>query len=172
MGPSGGGLGFAPIVDGLVLPSAKFSGANTNDTAILTGMTSAGPAAREVKVALSGLFGRFVARAYLERYFNPSMFAHLGSQTIDLDRRRKVEVTRIYEEIFWIGLPARRICRRSPSLKPRDATTPEAPQKLSLERGLKPAASDARLSSDHFSKGRHKPSPVQRLVGSASIPSC
>lgn len=25
--------------------------------------------AREVKVALSGLFGRFVARAYLERYF-------------------------------------------------------------------------------------------------------
>lgn len=26
--------------------------------------------AREVKVALSGLFGRFVARAYLERYFN------------------------------------------------------------------------------------------------------
>jgi hypothetical protein len=34
--------------------------------------------AREVKVALSGLFGRFVARAYLERYFNLSIFAHLG----------------------------------------------------------------------------------------------
>lgn len=32
--------------------------------------------AREVKVALSGLFGRFVARAYLERYFNLSIFAH------------------------------------------------------------------------------------------------
>src|SRR5690606_8595979 len=30
--------------------------------------------AREVKVALSGLFGRFVARAYLERYFNLSVF--------------------------------------------------------------------------------------------------
>jgi hypothetical protein len=32
--------------------------------------------AREVKVALSGLFGRFVARAYLERHFNLSIFAH------------------------------------------------------------------------------------------------
>jgi hypothetical protein len=51
--------------------------------------------AREVKVALSGLFGRFVARAYLERYFNLSIFAHLGSRTIDLDRRRQVKVTRL-----------------------------------------------------------------------------
>ena len=30
--------------------------------------------AREVKAALSGLFGRFVARAYLERYFKLSIF--------------------------------------------------------------------------------------------------
>jgi hypothetical protein len=51
--------------------------------------------AREVKVALSGLFGRFVARAYLERYFNLSIFAHLGSRTIDLDRRRRFKVTRL-----------------------------------------------------------------------------
>ncbi|WP_316186570.1 MULTISPECIES: hypothetical protein [unclassified Bradyrhizobium] len=51
--------------------------------------------AREVKVALSGLFGRFVARAYLEHYFNLSIFAHLGSRTIDLDRRRRVKVTRL-----------------------------------------------------------------------------
>jgi len=51
--------------------------------------------AREVKVALSGLFGRFVARAYLERYFNLSIFAHLGSRTVDLDRRRQVKVTRL-----------------------------------------------------------------------------
>ena len=51
--------------------------------------------AREVKVALSGLFGRFIARAYLERYFNLSIFAHLGSRTIDLDRRRRVKVTRL-----------------------------------------------------------------------------
>jgi hypothetical protein len=51
--------------------------------------------AREVKVALSGLFGRFVARAYLERYFNLSIFAHLGSQTIHLDRRRKVKIKRL-----------------------------------------------------------------------------
>jgi hypothetical protein len=51
--------------------------------------------AREVKVALSDLFGRFVARAYLERYFNLSIFAHLGSRIIDLDRRRQVKVTRL-----------------------------------------------------------------------------
>ena len=51
--------------------------------------------AREVKVALSGLFGRFVASAYLERYFNLSIFAHLGSRVIDLDRRRKVTVKRL-----------------------------------------------------------------------------
>jgi len=51
--------------------------------------------AREVKVALSGLFGRFVARAYLERYFNLSIFAHLGSRIIDLDRRRKIGVKRL-----------------------------------------------------------------------------
>ncbi|MET4492041.1 hypothetical protein [Bradyrhizobium sp. LA7.1] len=51
--------------------------------------------AREVKVALSGLFGRFVARAYLERHFNLSIFAHLGSRIIDLDRRRQVKVKRL-----------------------------------------------------------------------------
>ena len=50
--------------------------------------------AREVKVALSGLFGRFVARAYLERYFGLSIFAHLGRSTIVLDGRRQVEVVR------------------------------------------------------------------------------
>jgi hypothetical protein len=52
--------------------------------------------AREVKVALSGLFGRFIARAYLERHFNLSIFAHLGSRTIDLDRRRQVKVKRLF----------------------------------------------------------------------------
>lgn len=51
--------------------------------------------AREVKAALSGLFGRFVARAYLERYFKLSIFAHLGSWIIDLDRRRKIKVKRL-----------------------------------------------------------------------------
>jgi hypothetical protein len=51
--------------------------------------------AREVKVALSGLSGRFVARAYLERYFKLSIFAHLGSRIIDLDRRRKIKVKRL-----------------------------------------------------------------------------
>jgi len=36
-----------------------------------------------------------VARAYLERHFNLSIFAHLGSRIIDLDRRRQVKVKRL-----------------------------------------------------------------------------
>ena len=51
--------------------------------------------AREVKVALSGLFGRFVARAYLERHFDLSIFAHLGNHMIDLDRRKQVRIKRL-----------------------------------------------------------------------------
>ena len=47
---------------------------------------------REVKVALSGLFGRFVARAYLERYFNLSVFASIGRNPIKLDGQRSIEV--------------------------------------------------------------------------------
>jgi hypothetical protein len=61
--------------------------------------------AREVKVALSGLFGRFVARAYLERYFSLSIFAHLGSGVIDIDRRREVKITRRFQgdQPDWIA---------------------------------------------------------------------
>jgi len=51
--------------------------------------------AREVKVALSGLFGRFVAHAYLERYFDLSVFAHLGNRVIDLDRRKQAKIKRL-----------------------------------------------------------------------------
>ena len=50
--------------------------------------------AREVKVALSGLFGRFVTRAYLARYFGLSIFAHLGKPRIVLDGRRQIEIVR------------------------------------------------------------------------------
>lgn len=50
--------------------------------------------AREVKVALSGLFGRFVARAYLERYLHLSIFAHLGSRSLTLNGRRRVGIAR------------------------------------------------------------------------------
>jgi len=50
--------------------------------------------AREVKVALSGLFGRFVARAYLERYFGLDIFAHLGQRNILLDGTRDIVVER------------------------------------------------------------------------------
>ncbi|MDE0703884.1 MAG: hypothetical protein OXH59_09190 [Rhodospirillaceae bacterium] len=48
--------------------------------------------AREVKVALSGLFGRFVARAYLERYFHLAFFAHLGQRNITLDGIRNIVI--------------------------------------------------------------------------------
>ena len=47
---------------------------------------------REVKVALSGLFGRFVARAYLERYFHLSVFSHVGTESIVLDGVRRIEI--------------------------------------------------------------------------------
>ena len=50
--------------------------------------------AREVKVALSGLFGRFVARAYLQRYFNLSIFAHVTDSPIVLDGRLGVKTVR------------------------------------------------------------------------------
>jgi hypothetical protein len=50
--------------------------------------------AREVKVALSGLFGRFVARAYLGRYFGLSFFAHLGQRQVVLDGKLGVQVKR------------------------------------------------------------------------------
>src|ERR1700742_1068053 len=50
--------------------------------------------AREVKVALSGLFGRFVARAYLERYCNLTIFAHFGRRSMRLDGRRRIAIIR------------------------------------------------------------------------------
>lgn len=50
--------------------------------------------AREVKVALSGLFGRFVARAYLERYLGLRYFAHLGEPEIELGGMLRVRVKR------------------------------------------------------------------------------
>lgn len=50
--------------------------------------------AREVKVALSGLFGRFVARAYLEHYGGLHYFAHLGREDVELGGRLHVRVKR------------------------------------------------------------------------------
>ncbi len=51
--------------------------------------------AREVKVALSGLFGRFVARAYLERYMGLSVFAHLGRSRLTLDGSLTINIVRL-----------------------------------------------------------------------------
>jgi hypothetical protein len=60
---------------------------------------------REVKVALSGLFGRFVARAYLERYFGLSIFAHISRHRLVLNGRRGIEVVRLGKGDFpdWIA---------------------------------------------------------------------
>lgn len=41
-----------------------------------------------MKVALPGLFGRFVTRAYLERNFGMSAFAYLNQHTLTLEHFR------------------------------------------------------------------------------------
>ena len=51
--------------------------------------------AREVKVALSGLFGRFVARAYLQKYCHLSFFAHVAYPTMRLDGRHRIEIVKL-----------------------------------------------------------------------------
>lgn len=51
--------------------------------------------AREVKVALSGLFGRFVARAYLLRYFGLSIFYHPNPSNFELDAQRQIRISRL-----------------------------------------------------------------------------
>ena len=53
--------------------------------------------AREVKVALSGLFGRFVARAYLLRYFGLSIFYHPNLSNPELDGNRQIKICRVKE---------------------------------------------------------------------------
>lgn len=50
--------------------------------------------AREVKTALSGLFGRFVARAYASEYLHYTHFTHIHSPPLRLDGRSRAEVVR------------------------------------------------------------------------------
>lgn len=47
-----------------------------------------------MKVAASGLFGRFVARAYLTRHMGLTFFGHLGSKKIKLDANQELEISR------------------------------------------------------------------------------
>ena len=95
--------------------------------------------AREVKVALSGLFGRFVARAYLERYFKLSIFAHLGSRIIDLDRRRKIKVKRPFPAATYpTGSLAPPTCPPSQSPRRKAVMMLEARRKRSPAPGRKP----------------------------------
>jgi hypothetical protein len=49
---------------------------------------------REVKTAISGLFGRFVARAYATRYLNFTHFAHIHSPPMRLHRLSRALVVR------------------------------------------------------------------------------
>jgi hypothetical protein len=51
-------------------------------------------AAREVKVAASGLFGRFVARAYLTRYLKLAFFENLGTKEITLNKKLCLRICR------------------------------------------------------------------------------
>ena len=64
--------------------------------------------AREVKVALSGLFGRFVARAYLERYFGLSIFVPPSRGGVVLDGRREIEIRRCASGDLpdWVAAPS------------------------------------------------------------------
>ncbi len=86
-----------------LLEVVQTPGARFGSWAILGGLLQSGTRfvfreplgqAREVKVALSGLFGRFVARAYLQKYFSLSIFNHLGSNQIDLDGRHEIRIER------------------------------------------------------------------------------
>lgn len=51
--------------------------------------------AREVKTALSGLFGRFVARAYLERHFDLAIFAHLSRSSMTLNGQAGIQAVKL-----------------------------------------------------------------------------
>ena len=63
---------------------------------------------REVKVALSRLFGRFVARAYLERYFGLSVFVPPSRGPVVLDRRRAIEIRKYARGDLpdWVAAPS------------------------------------------------------------------
>ena len=51
-------------------------------------------AAREVKVSLSCLFGRFVARTYLQKYFGMTNFFHLQSDEFTLGGPKNIKIKR------------------------------------------------------------------------------
>lgn len=97
LNPVSGGavsLTVAEIESAGIREVLQTTGARVGSWSILDGLLEPGEkaflfreplgAAREVKVAASGLFGRFVARAYLERYMKMTFFAHLGSKVVRL----------------------------------------------------------------------------------------
>ncbi len=92
----GAALGTWRVLDGLLEP--------TGDGSPFLFREPLGQS-REVKVALSGLFGRFVARAYLERYLGLSVYAHLTRRSVVLHGRRRLHVVRLEEGDFpdWIA---------------------------------------------------------------------
>lgn len=91
----------AGIKEVLQTPGAAYGGWFALD-ALLTSTGAGSPflfeeplgQSREVKVALSGLFGRFIARAYLERYFHFAIFAHITKRSFLLDGRKNIEMIR------------------------------------------------------------------------------
>ena len=63
---------------------------------------------REVKVALSSLFGRFVARAYLTRHLDFQFFVHVSLKGVVLDHSLDLAVTRKSRGDLpdWVAAPA------------------------------------------------------------------
>jgi hypothetical protein len=103
VGPSAS-LSVAEVSDAGVMEVFQTPGAGLGSWAVLDALLApTGPntpfvfreqlgQSREVKVALSGLFGRFVARAYLTKYLNLSLFAHVGRPLIKLDNANSAYV--------------------------------------------------------------------------------
>lgn len=91
----------AGIKEVLQTPGAAYGGWFALDT-LLTSTGAGSPflfedplgQSREVKVALSGLFGRFVARVYLERYFQLVVFSHITKRSLILDGRKNIAIIR------------------------------------------------------------------------------
>ncbi len=96
-------LSIQEIEDAGLLEVIQSPGARLGTWNVLGGLLTASSAfqfinelghSREVKTALSGLFGRFVARAYLEKYFQYSFFDHIRKPPMVINRLANATVVR------------------------------------------------------------------------------
>ena len=105
------------VEDAGLLEVLQSPGAGFGHWRILDGLLAPGPAfvfreplgqSREVKVALSGLFGRFVARAYLTRYLDLHFYKHVSLKGVVLDGTLDLGVRRTSRGDLpdWVAAPA------------------------------------------------------------------